>query len=129
MMRTLRRPWAVWLALWLVLFGALAPTVSHAMAWAQGDRLPLIEICTSAGPRWMALSTPSEPVPGDPASTAALDHCPFCMRMADRMAPPPQPLPLCFVALGHADVPASPPLVFLPARVLAAAQSRGPPAL
>ena len=27
-----RRPWTVWLALWIAVFGALAPTLSHALA-------------------------------------------------------------------------------------------------
>lgn len=123
-----RPPWVLWLALWLALFGALAPTVSHALAWAHGDQAPLIEVCTSAGPRWMALSNASEPVPSDSTTTVVLDHCPFCLLMADRMAPPPQPQPRCFAASGHADVPVSPLTVFLPAQVLAAAQPRGPPA-
>ena len=126
-MTTLHRPWAVWLALCLALLGALAPTVSHALVWAHGGQTPLIEICTSAGPRWMALSNGSEPVPSDPATTAVLDHCPFCLLTADRMAPPPQPLPLRLAAAGHAGVLAPPPKVVLPAQVLAAAHPRGPP--
>jgi hypothetical protein len=128
MLTMLRHPWPVWLTLWLALFGALAPTVSHALAWAHGEQAPLIEICTSAGPRWMALSSASEFAPSDPATPAALDHCPFCTLMADRTAPPPQPLPLCVAAAGHADMPGLPPMVFLPAQVLAAAHPRGPPA-
>jgi hypothetical protein len=118
----------LWLALWLALSGALAPTVSHALAWAQGDRAPLIEICTSAGPRWMALSSASDAAPGDPATPAVLDHCPFCLLMADRMAPPPQPQALCFAAIGQANAPVTSATVFLPAQVFAAAQPRGPPA-
>jgi Protein of unknown function (DUF2946) len=124
----LDRPWAVWLALCLALLGALAPTVSHALVWVQGGQTPLIEVCTSDGPRWIALSNASEPVSNDPATEAALDHCPFCLLMADRMAPPPQPLPLSFAAPGQAGVSAPPPAVVLPAQVLAAAQPRGPPA-
>jgi hypothetical protein len=123
------RPWAVWLALCIALLGALAPTLSHAMNWARGDQAPLIEICTSVGPRWMALSNGFEPVPSDPATTAVLDHCPFCLLMADRMAPPPQSLSLSFAAYGHAGVLAPPPKVVLPAQVLAAAHPRGPPVL
>jgi len=128
-MTTLRRPWAVWLALCMALLGALAPTVSHALNWAQGQQTPLIEVCTSAGPRWMALSTAPDPAPSDPATATLWDHCPFCLLMADRVAPPLQPLPLCFSASDHAGVPAPPPAVVLPAQVLAAAHPRGPPVL
>jgi hypothetical protein len=78
------------LALLLAVFGALAPTVSHALVWARGDAAP-IEICTSAGPRWMALGQPE--TNADPSSTPVsaqvLDHCPFCLLFADRAAPPP----------------------------------------
>jgi len=129
MKTTPHRPWAVWLALCIALLGALAPTVSHAVNWARGDQASLIEICTSVGPRWMAVSDASDSTSSDPVAPVALDHCPFCTLLADRLAPPPQPLPLCFAAVGHADVPAAPPLAFLPAQVLAAAHPRGPPTL
>lgn len=124
-----RPSWVLWLVLWLALFGALAPTVSHALTWAQDDREPLIEICTSAGPRWTALSSASEPAPSDPSSAAVLDHCPFCLLMADRVAPTPQPQASLFAVSGHAAEPVSPFMVFLSAQVLAAAHPRGPPVL
>jgi hypothetical protein len=124
-----RPSWVLWLALWLALFGALAPTVSHALTRAHGDREPLIEICTSAGPRWTALLTASEPAPSDPTSAAVLDHCPFCLLMAERVAPPPQPQALQFAASGHASEPVSPPMLLAPVQVLAAAHPRGPPVL
>lgn len=123
-----RSSWVLWLALWLALFGALAPTVSHALTWAHGDREPLIEICTSAGPRWMALSTTAEAVPSDPTGAVVLDHCPFCLLMADRLAPPPQLQALFFAAPGHAVVPDCQPPGDFSTRIIAAAQPRGPPA-
>ncbi|OGB86264.1 MAG: hypothetical protein A2535_00960, partial [Burkholderiales bacterium RIFOXYD2_FULL_59_8] len=122
-----RPSWVLWLALWLALFGALAPTVSHALTWAHGDRAPLIEICTSAGPRWMALPTAVEPVSSDPTSAVVSDHCPFCLLMADRLAPPPQPQFFFFSAPSHAVVPDDPPASYFPARIFAAAHPRGPP--
>jgi hypothetical protein len=123
-----RPSWVLWLALWLALFGALAPTVSHALNWAHGDRQPLVEICTNAGPRQMALSTPSDAVPSDPAGAVVLDHCPFCLLMADRLTPPSQPQALFFAAPGPAVVPDCHPPSHLPARIIAAAHPRGPPA-
>lgn len=124
-----RPSWVLWLALWLALFGALAPTVSHALSWAHGDRQLLIEICTSAGPRQMALANASESIPSDPTSAVVLEHCPFCLLMADRLAPPPQLQALFFAVPGHAVVPDCPPPSYFPARIIAAAHPRGPPAL
>ena len=50
MMKALRRPVAVWLALCIALLGALVPTLSHALVWARGDAAP-VEICTTTGQR------------------------------------------------------------------------------
>jgi hypothetical protein len=89
---TPHRPWALWLALLLAFFGALAPTLSHALNHARGDRSLMVEVCTSSGPRWMALAqAPSfqADAPDVPASAQVLDHCPFCLHLADRVAPPP----------------------------------------
>jgi hypothetical protein len=121
----LRRPWAVWLALCVALLGALAPTVSHALSWARGGNAGLVEVCTSTGPRWMALpgmaerasNTPLEDAqasssvsaltmqPDGPRPATVLDHCPFCLLFADRIAPPPQawqaPLALAQAAAPH----------------------------
>lgn len=115
-----QRRWVLWLAVLLALFGALAPTVSHALNWARGGSGNLVEICTSAGPRWMVLGSVAaeaawepgaEPVlvadgPGDPATAAVFDHCPFCLLLADRAAPPPQAGAFVALALGAAVAPA-----------------------
>lgn len=135
-----RSPWVLWLAVCLALFGALAPTVSHALQWARGGaQAGLVEICTTSGPRWMALAaSPAEAVPIDPVSSTAsgepvlpatLAHCPFCLLLAERMAPPTQLQVMFLTAPGHAVVPESPPPSFLPAQITAAAHPRGPPAL
>jgi hypothetical protein len=116
---TAQRRWVLWLAVLLALFGALAPTVSHALNWARGGRTGLTEICTSNGPRWMALGVVQseaalvpgvEPLlvadaSGDPVSAAVFDHCPFCLLMADRAAPLPQAGVFLAMALGSAVAP------------------------
>ncbi|MDR3369327.1 DUF2946 domain-containing protein [Rhodoferax sp.] len=84
----LRRPWAVWLALFIAVFAALAPTVSHAITLARGGDAPLVEICTSEGPRWMALKLPADS-PDVPPWAVHPEHCPFCLHASDRVAPPP----------------------------------------
>jgi len=89
----LHRLWAAWLAVLLALFGALAPTVSHALALrgvAQG-----IEICTSSGTQILPADSPT-----GPESVLSLDHCPLCLHPADRVAPPPHLMPYLFLVQG-----------------------------
>ncbi|MBP9906094.1 MAG: DUF2946 family protein [Rhodoferax sp.] len=134
-----QRPWALWLALLLALFAALAPTVSHALNWSRGDTAAWVEVCTSTGPRWMALA-PSPDRAGDtdfsalaaassdaPDSAQILEHCPFCLLLAERAAPPPSAWPADFVASGHALAPAPAPQQFLPTFIAPAPPSRAPP--
>jgi len=133
------RPAALWLALLLAIFAALAPTVSHALNWTRGNAADLVEVCTSAGPRWMALAqvpdssaTPSQlsasqPLSDAPASSQILEHCPFCLLLADRAAPPPTQWPVDLIAPSQALAPVSASLLFLPTFAAPAPPSRGPP--
>lgn len=142
-----RHRWVLWLALWLAVFGAMAPTVSRTLNWARGDIGNLIEICTSTGPRWMALSavgsatsvadaprvdgqdaSRSEPGPA-PTSFPVLDHCPFCRLLADRLAPP-SALPFILMVLpGKAVTPTALQALFLPSFQTRTPPSRAPPTL
>ncbi len=93
--RTLRP--GLWLAVALMLLGALAPTVSRALASRAGAVPSAIEVCTSEGPRWLEVrsATPSDPnasgttAPEGPGVVPSLDHCPFCLLVAERLGPPP----------------------------------------
>lgn len=85
---SLRRPLIVWLAWLIAVFAALAPTVSHAIALARGGDAPRVEICTSDGPRWVALNVPADS-PDVPPWAVHPEHCPFCLHASDRVAPPP----------------------------------------
>jgi hypothetical protein len=134
-----QRPWALWLALLLALFAALAPTVSHALNWRRGDTAAWVEVCTSTGPRWMALaaapdragepvfSAPVAPSSEAPDSAQTLEHCPFCLLLAERAAPPPSGWPADCVAFGQAQAPAPAPLRFIPTFIAPAPPSRAPP--
>ena len=82
-----RRSWMVWLALLIAAFGALAPTVSHAIALERGGDAPLVEICTTDEPRWVALDLPADS-PDVPPWAVHPEHCPFCLHTSDRVAPP-----------------------------------------
>lgn len=96
------RPWSVWFALCIALVMALAPTVSHALAWSQAGSGNLIEICTATGSRMVPVDTApsSADSPAGQESALSLSHCPFCLHTADRCAPPPNPLPYLFQVQG-----------------------------
>jgi len=133
------RRWALWLALLLALFGALAPSVSQALNAARGGNTGLIEVCTSSGPRWMALgplateadfsaASAAPPLPDAPVSAQVFDHCPFCLLLADRAAPPPASWPHRFLAAGPAAAPVDPQPNFYPPFSAPTPPSRAPPA-
>jgi len=137
MMKALRRPVAVWLALCIALLGALVPTLSHALVWARGDAAP-VEICTTTGQRWVALTpqaaaseagvTSDSAATGAPASTQMLIDCPFCLLFADRAAPPPPvSMPSCAVP-GLVVAPVTRPTCLAPSVFAFAPLPRGPPA-
>lgn len=112
-----------------MVFAALVPTVSNALALATGST-QWVEICTAQGARWVAVDDAADTADGSsqPASAGAhLDHCPFCHLGAPGWAPPPAtpmwlPLPA---------VQAGPPERFLTAphtaHVWCTAQPRAPP--
>jgi len=133
------RLWALWLALLLAVFGTLAPTISRALNFTRSDRIDMLQVCTSSGPRWMALgqvpdsasfSDSGSPLPQAPEAPAqTLDHCPFCLLLADRAAPPPQPWLATFALPGQAVATAISPTGFLPTFAAPTPPSRAPPDL
>jgi hypothetical protein len=96
----LRRPLAVWWTVLVAVLFSIAPTLTHAIALAHGDNIG-IEICTAQGSRSVAPDT-AHAVDSSTGqdSTASLQHCPFCLQQADRIAPPPNPRPDFFKAQG-----------------------------
>ena len=85
-----------WLAVWLIALATLAPTLTQALAAAQGPGHGL-EVCTSSGPRTLApdgsldLAADAGAAQGDghpaPASLAG-GHCPLCLLSHGSLAPP-----------------------------------------
>jgi hypothetical protein len=141
----LRRHAAVWLAVLITVFGALAPTMSHALVWAQGGNGDWTEICTSTGKRWVKLGSAQNDAPqstGADASTAqiqtdspqpqesalSLDHCPFCLLFTDRVAPPPHALDHLFAVSGGFKVPTVRQAFFFITPFALTPPPRGPPA-
>lgn len=123
-----QRPFA-WIALVAVLAMALAPTLSHALAFVRGDAGVWAEVCTPQGMRLVvvdAASAVSEPAPV--RADAHIEHCPFCALGADAPGLPPA----APVALPQPLLPAFMPPLFLHAPYTPyawrSAQPRGPPA-
>lgn len=75
----LRRPLAVWWTVLVAVLFSIAPTLSHALSFVHGDN-PGIEICSGQGTRNVT-----------PDAVPSVQHCPFCLHQADRLAPPPGP--------------------------------------
>lgn len=73
-----------WLALMVLVFGALAPTVSRLHATTQ--RAGWVEVCTSRGMEWVQIGASSSPEPAKPA--ASMDHCGYCLLLAHSPALP-----------------------------------------
>ena len=118
----LRRTLAWWL-LAVMLMGALAPTVSRARAAELGTAaVTWMEVCTNQGMQKVAVQGQDQSTPDH----VVVDHCPLCVLMADRLAPPPQP----FVWQG---LPQAPPVFWTGAVSFTladrpwAVQSRAPP--
>ncbi|WP_157077060.1 DUF2946 family protein [Curvibacter delicatus] len=122
---------AVWLALAAMLLGAFAPTVSRALAAARSDGAPMVEVCTSEGPRWVPLAPTSADMSTADAShgqesAPSLDHCPFCLLVAERLGPPPAASMHFFNAESGLARPDAQALFFV-SRPSTVALPRGPP--
>lgn len=113
---------ATWVTLFTLVLTLLAPTVSRAMAYVQGEVAPWGVICSvNEAQADGHSSSPTIPV------AHVLDHCPFCSLHSDASGMPPVFLPVVAPStLAHAL-----PSLFLQApRTLhawAPAQARAPP--
>lgn len=146
----LRRTFFVWLVWLVAVFGALAPTLSHALVLARGGSSAWTEVCTSTGTRWVLLGEAKNaaPPPADTAFSAAdgatlvlanapdgqesavsLDHCPFCMLFAQHAAPAPSALTPFFVAMGPYQAPTVRQVLFAVTHDAFTPPPRGPPAV
>jgi hypothetical protein len=114
----------------VAMFAALAPTVSHAIALAQGNTGGGIEICTSEGMRFVAVEPAPSSADSETGSKSALSlsHCPFCLHNADRVAPPPTLLPYLFLIQGGQQEVTVWQAFFYPTNTTFKTAPRGPPA-
>lgn len=125
---SLRRPRALWLAVLIVMFGALAPTLSHALVWSQGGGAPMVEVCTSDGMRWVADSSSTDSPDGQ-ESAPTLNHCPFCLLCTDRVAPASHALVHLFAVTGAPEAPTIRQAFFFLTHFALTPPPRGPPDL
>lgn len=117
-----------WMAIFVIWFAALAPTLSQAFASPMASVFD--EICTATG--FVSASADGEagPTQGQPGSghpMGDVGHCPFCFLQGHAVALPSQPA----VALAPAGLRFEMPSLFLQARhplhAWASAQARAPP--
>jgi hypothetical protein len=123
------RPWALWLALCVACFAAMAPTLSHALPFWQGDGPDRMEICSAQSLYAAAPSadhSSTEPSSGQ-GSAATQQHCPFCLHTADRLAPPPHHLAYLFMVMGGQQERAVWQAFFYSDNTIFWAPPRGPP--
>jgi len=127
----LRRAFAVWLAVLIAVFGALAPTLSHALAWSRGGNLAWTEVCTSTGSSWVATPTPINSTDSHDGQESAfsLDDCPFCLLSSDRVAPAPDASLHLFAVSGEHEVPTVRQAFFFVTAFALTPPPRGPPSL
>ena len=117
----------IWLALMAVLFAALAPSISHALAAASSPSTPsvLLQICTVDGLK----AVPDEDAERRPIAPVvhASEHCPYCFTHAGSFGLlPTADLPLAIPG-AHAIFP---PLFYRAPRALfvwSSGSPRGPP--
>jgi Protein of unknown function (DUF2946) len=86
-LESLRRPWAAWLAVLLVLFGAFAPTLSHGIGLAQAAGQWPADICVSPASMAVADNTLADS-PDGRESVVSSQHCPFCLLSTNGVGPP-----------------------------------------
>jgi hypothetical protein len=122
MTRFVRHALTAWIAVLAILFGALAPTLSHALvpAAAQPFEFP---VCSAMG------HTADVKLPGLPEPAADPSrHCPYCVEQHHAPALLPQAMATLVAISGHV----LPPLFYAAPTPLfhwAAPQSRAPPRL
>ena len=121
-----RRLLLTWMAVLAVMFSALAPSASHALA-ANSALDGLAVICTVDGATAVKSGRSSDDKSATKSPDQHFEHCPYCTSHGGSPALPPQ-LPVSFaVATGH---DAYPPLFYQAPRSLhswAAANPRAPP--
>lgn len=99
-----RRVLHAWIAFLAILFSALAPSISHALATGV-MKAGSVEICTSAGVKIISVTGSSGPADTGVPAAHGFEHCPFCATHADSFALPPSLTVMVGVVEGHDGYP------------------------
>lgn len=122
-----------WFALCAIVMASLAPTLSHALGRTASANW--VEICTTQGSKWLALSTAdagdASETPGDAPAPALhpFEHCDYCSHHLQPLGLPPAALSVDPAPTLHEGPPAA---FYSAPRTLHAwvrAQPRAPPIL
>ncbi len=125
-----RQTLQIWLAILAVLFAAIAPSISHALA-APAVSVPsslLMQICTVDGMVDVGVGV-GEKKPGVDPVVHAFEHCPYCTTHAGSFALLPGLSPNFAVSGGHDSYP---PLYYrapAPLFLWSSGNPRAPPVL
>ncbi len=129
--RVKRRMLYAWIACLAVLFSALAPSISHALAYTGAASAPgtiQIEVCTADGNKTILLDSTGNKKVVPNSVQHHFEHCPYCATHAGSFALPP-PAMASFAVIGGHDIF---PYLFYnaPARLFSwsCANPRAPPA-
>lgn len=120
-----RKALYLWIAMLAILFGALAPTVSHALAAGQPADSSMM-LCTVSG--YQMIKAPADDSKA-PADAKSMQHCAFCTLHGGADALPAAPTLALVLSTGR-DI--YPPLFYSAPRsqhTWSAAQQRAPPFL
>lgn len=90
----MRQRTTTWIALWVLVLGALLPWASQVAQAGQvpAERAGWVEICTTSGTLWLHAQTQevSRTAPPEGSSASHAD-CPWCLSQASASALPAEP--------------------------------------
>lgn len=117
-----------WLAALAVLWGALLPVVSHAVAAHQSSTSGWVEVCTATGMAWVASADDALPSQSDSSAPGMnMAGCDWCATHSPLAGWPAVAQPSVAPLALAPQVPAAFLNAPRPLFVWAAAQSRAPP--
>ncbi|MFA9218503.1 MAG: DUF2946 domain-containing protein, partial [Sphingomonadaceae bacterium] len=96
-----RRRFTLWIAALAILFSALAPSISHALALGERGS-SWLEVCTATGTKLVA-SADGTQQPVKDSLQHTLEHCPYCATHGGSFALLP-PAPQEFAVIGGHDL-------------------------
>lgn len=118
---------AAWLTMFVMVFGAFAPTVAHALVAAKGGP-DWVQVCSASGMVWVQIDEDGAHGLNDSGDKSLADaprHCPL-FNLHGTAGLPPAPQPSLALAPRAGQPPAPEPPV-LAAAFWPASQSRAPP--